>query len=131
MSSDCAAPLQIKKAHSDLTAEVEHLLTGRSSAVRCSRVCHFADSLTGTPAAMRQVADRTDGVWLSVELLKDVRVFKKIYMVLFFSKGLSSFGGTSEPLGIIYENVPFVARGSLFSKKNTGLVKRTLPSMNL
>lgn len=72
--------------------------------MHCLGVCPYADSLVGTSAAMRQVAEQTDRVCFFVEPLKDVRPINGVYEVLVSLKSLSSSGYTWEPLEIMYES---------------------------
>ena len=62
--------------------------------VHYSRIRPYADSLVSTPAVMRQVAERTDRMWFSVESLQDVRYINGVFEVLVSWKGLSNSGDT-------------------------------------
>lgn len=91
--------------------------------MHCSRIRRYADSLVGTPAAMRQVAERTDRLRFSVDTVKDIRFRKDKREILISLMGLKASWDTWEPFDIIYEDVNIAVRSFLLSQRHTDSIR--------
>lgn len=58
---------------SELTVEIEHLLTESNDAVNIFRVRDKAEALLGTPAQLKDISEYITRVWHSVDKINIVR----------------------------------------------------------
>lgn len=98
--------LMTAKMLSKYTVEVEHILSRQLLVVHALRVRENASSNVVTVTAMREVAERTNQVWLSVEAVKQVRSRSSIFKVIASWESLTASGNT---LQLLY-NVAFCFR---------------------
>ncbi len=80
---------------------------------------------------MQEVADFTDRIWYSVDKIKDVREFGGHFEVVVAWKGLTTAGGSWEPLTIMFEDVPSNIREFIKRRCLNPILRRARASIGL
>lgn len=129
MSANWVGPRRVIKILFDFVVTAEHLHTKETKDLHVLRVGHYADALVGTGVQMKQIANFFDRIWHFVDKIKNIRESNGIFQVLVSWKGLSSNGGSWEPLEVMWEDVPSKVRAHFNRRRKTDLIKNAAESL--
>ena len=124
MSANWVGPGRVIQVLSDYVFRVQHLITQETEEIHVSRINRYADTLIGTPAKMKEIAEFSDRIWYSADEVKDIREQNGSFEALISWKGLSSSGDSWEPLLIMFEDVSSKVRAFFKRKRFTSASKR-------